>query len=131
MDLYDIIGVSRNASLEEIKVAYRKLAFKYHPDLNPNGEEKFKQINVAYEILKDPEKRQKYDFMQKYGMTDQDIFNKYYGDPDVIMAMELEELLNLFFGQLDQLYRTFITNIRKRARTFLKGLSNLIFGRSK
>ncbi len=63
-DYYDILGVNRKASLSEIKKAYRKLARKYHPDLNPGdeaAEKKFKEINQAYEILKDQEKRRQYD----------------------------------------------------------------------
>ncbi|MDK2794030.1 MAG: molecular chaperone DnaJ [Caldanaerobacter sp.] len=63
-DLYEILGVDRNASQEEIKKAYRRLAKKYHPDLNPGdkeAEQKFKEINEAYEILSDPQKRAQYD----------------------------------------------------------------------
>ncbi len=63
-DYYKILGVSRNATEKEIKKAYRKLARQYHPDANPNdptAEEKFKEINEAYEVLSDPEKRKKYD----------------------------------------------------------------------
>ncbi len=69
-DYYKILGVSRNATEEEIKIAYRKLALKYHPDRNPGdkvAEEKFKEINEAYEVLKNPEKRAMYD---RYGTTD-------------------------------------------------------------
>jgi len=63
-DYYQILSVSRNASEKEIKQAYRRLARKYHPDLNlgdKSAEAKFKEINAAYEVLSDPEKRKKYD----------------------------------------------------------------------
>ena len=68
-DYYDILGVSKTASLEDIKKAYRKLARKYHPDLNPGDKEaetRFKEINEAYEVLSDAEKRQKYDQFGQY-----------------------------------------------------------------
>jgi curved DNA-binding protein len=63
-DYYALLGVSRDATAKDIKQAYRKLARKYHPDVNPNdksAEAKFKEINAAYEVLSDPEKRKKYD----------------------------------------------------------------------
>ncbi len=67
VDYYKILGLDKNASQEDIKKAYRKLARKLHPDLNPNDKEahkKFQQVNEANEVLSDPEKRKKYD---KYG----------------------------------------------------------------
>jgi len=74
-DYYSILGVNRNASEREIKQAYRRLARKFHPDVNPgdkSAEAKFKQINEAYEVLSDKEKRQKYDqFGEQWQYADQ------------------------------------------------------------
>ena len=74
-DFYQTLGISRTASDKDIKQAYRKLARKYHPDVNPgnkSAEEKFKEINNAYEVLSDPEKRKKYDqFGDKWQYADQ------------------------------------------------------------
>lgn len=78
-DYYKILGVDKSASQDEIKKAFRKLAMKYHPDKNKGdkaSEEKFKDINEAYEVLSDPEKRKKYD-----QLGDNWKYYQQYGDP--------------------------------------------------
>ena len=63
-DYYEVLGLKKDASDEEIKKAFRKMAMKYHPDKNPGdkkAEEAFKEVNEAYSILSDPEKKQRYD----------------------------------------------------------------------
>src|SRR6266704_1208633 len=63
-NLYDVLGVAKTASADEIKKAYRKLARQYHPDKNPGdkeAEERFKEVQTAYDVLSDPEKRKQYD----------------------------------------------------------------------
>src|SRR3989442_7137494 len=70
-DLYEILGVSRTASAEDIKKAYRKLARKYHPDINPGkkeAEERFKELSFAYDVLSDRDKRKLYDEFGEEGL---------------------------------------------------------------
>src|SRR5690606_20041147 len=69
-DFYKVLGVASNASSDEIKKAYRKLAKQYHPDANPNdatAAERFKEISEAYSVLSDDAKRKQYDEMRRYG----------------------------------------------------------------
>ncbi|MGB5325905.1 MAG: DnaJ domain-containing protein, partial [Pseudomonadales bacterium] len=68
-DYYKILGVQPEADAKEIKTAYRKLARKYHPDMNPDAgaEDKFKEVAEAYEVLKSDERRAEYDELRKYG----------------------------------------------------------------
>ena len=80
--LYEVLGISKGATEKEIKSAYKKLAKKYHPDLNkgPEAEAKMKEINKAYEILSDPKKREMYDeFGEKAIEADfnEEILNSY------------------------------------------------------
>jgi curved DNA-binding protein len=94
-DYYGILGVPRNASDAEIKKAYRKLAMQYHPDRNPGKEkwanEKFKEINEAYGVLGDPQKRKQYDQFGTVGNIG-DIFGSHF------TAATFEEMMKDFGG---------------------------------
>lgn len=85
-DYYDVLGVQRNASTDEIKKSYRKLALQYHPDRNPNNkeaEEKFKEATEAYEVLSDQQKRQRYDQFGHQGMRGGSDFHQYQDINDI------------------------------------------------
>ena len=116
LDFYKILGVAPTASVAEIKQAYRKLAREHHPDLNPGNyysEEMFKLINVAYEVLKDPEKRRQFDFLRRYGVNFQSPFAR---NPTEV---ELEELVRVYSQQLEELFNQWIKRIQNRINTIL------------
>src|SRR5437667_1368193 len=108
-DYYKILGVDKKATEKEIRQAYRKLARKYHPDVNPgdkSAEEKFKEINEANEVLSDPEKRKKYDelstYYQQYGRMPGTGAGPMGGDGGAryeYRTMTEEDLEDLFGGQ--------------------------------
>jgi curved DNA-binding protein len=94
-DYYDILGVNKKARDEEIKRAYRKLAMKYHPDRNPNkkeAEERFKEINEAYAVLSDQEKRKQYDTFGAEG------FRQRFTQEDIFRGFDFDEILSGLFG---------------------------------
>jgi molecular chaperone DnaJ len=102
-DYYEVLGVSKNASKDEIKDAYRKLAMQYHPDRNkaPDAEEKFKEISEAYAVLSDDEKRQQYDVLGHAG------FDQRYSTEDIFRGADFESIFrDIGFGFGD-LFRTF------------------------
>lgn len=89
-DYYEVLGVSKNATAEEIKKAYRKMAIKYHPDKNPDdkeAEEKFKEAAEAYEVLSKPEKKQRYDQFGHAGMGGASGFSGQNMNMDDIFSM--------------------------------------------
>jgi molecular chaperone DnaJ len=99
-DYYEVLGVSKTATKEEIKDAYRKLALKYHPDRNkaPDAEERFKEISEAYAVLSDDEKRSQYDQLGHAG------FDQRYTTEDIFRGADFESIFresNFGFGLRD------------------------------
>jgi curved DNA-binding protein len=104
-DYYAVLGVTRDATAEAIKKAYRKLALKYHPDKNPGdkrAEEKFKEITEAYAVLSDPEKRRQYDQFGQAG------FEQRFSREDIFRGFDVGDIFREFgFGTDDIFGRLF------------------------
>ena len=107
-DYYKILGVSRDASQDEIKKAYRRLAFKYHPDRNkdPDAAEKFKEISEAYAVLSDPEKRKMYDMYGSAGVHQKYSYEDIFRDADfsdfedLFTSFGFSDPFSMFFGSM-------------------------------
>ncbi|MBU7042974.1 MAG: molecular chaperone DnaJ [Theionarchaea archaeon] len=102
-DYYEVLGIQKNATSDEIKKAYRKLARKYHPDVNPDkqeAEEKFKELSEAYEVLMDPQKRQRYDQFGHEGVRNS-FGSGGFQWSDFSHFSDIEDILSNLFGGRD------------------------------
>lgn len=110
-DYYKILGVERNATEQDIKKAYRKMAMKYHPDRNPGNEkwanDKFKEVNEAFGVLGDPEKRRQYDQFGTVGTAD-DMFRSTYTRTTFEDLMKDFGGAGLRFDFLDSIFENFL-----------------------
>jgi DnaJ-class molecular chaperone len=116
LDYYSILGISKEADSNDLRTAYRRLAFQYHPDRNadnPEAAEKMKEINEAYAVLSDPSKKRQYDSMKdQYGDTAYTHFRSSYSEHDIFSGSDInkifEELARDFgFRGFDELFREF------------------------
>lgn len=121
-DYYEVLGVDKKASKEEIKKAYRRLAKKYHPDMNKDdpkkAEEKFKEISEAYGVLSDDTKRRQYDMFGHAGIDSR------YTQEDIFRTINFEDIfgdLGFAFGGFDSIFDTFFGGARARRRGPIKG----------
>ncbi|NVM01703.1 MAG: DnaJ domain-containing protein [Candidatus Helarchaeota archaeon] len=136
-DLYDILGVNSNASADEIRSSYRRLARKFHPDINPNkdAEERIKLINIAYGVLSDPVKRQQYDFMRRYGVSN-NVYSANYGETvefkslseffEFLSKIDDEEFEKILDSLFSQLFLNFIKGLWEMGDRFRKRIRQTI-----
>jgi len=115
-DYYQILGVDQKAGPRQIKDVYRKLAFRYHPDRNsqnPAAAEKMKEVNEAYAVLSDPDKRREYDAMrQQFGSSAYSRFRQNYSEHDIFSGSDINQILEQMaraFGLrgFDEIFREF------------------------
>jgi molecular chaperone DnaJ len=109
-DYYELMGVARDASLDDIKKAYRKAAMKYHPDRNPGdkaAEEKFKQVSEAYEVLSDQTKRQQYDQFGHEGLKSAFGPGGFDFSRDFTHVGDLQDILGSLFGDRGGIFEEF------------------------
>ncbi len=115
-DYYQILGVDQKANAKEIKNAYRKLAFEYHPDRNnknPEAAEKMKSVNEAYAVLSDATKRREYDTLrQQFGSSAYSQFRQNYSEQDIFSGSDINQILEQMaraFGLrgFDEIFREF------------------------
>ncbi|QXE89869.1 DnaJ domain-containing protein [Geomonas subterranea] len=111
-DYYEVLGLKKGASAEEIKRAYRKLAVKYHPDKNPGdkqAEERFKEINEAYAVLSDPKKKEQFD---QFGSTN---FHQRFSQEDIFRGFNVDDMFrDQGFGTDDIFSRIFGDAVRRQ-----------------
>ena len=111
-DYYEVLGVKKGASIDEIKRAYRKLAVKYHPDKNPGdkqAEERFKEINEAYAVLSDPKKKEQFD---QFGSTN---FHQRFSQEDIFRGFNVDDMFrDQGFGTDDIFSRIFGDAMRRQ-----------------
>lgn len=140
-DYYKILGVAENASQEEIKVAYRKLAFQYHPDRNkesPEAGDRMKEINESYAVISDSEKRREYDAMRRaYGSSAYGRFRQNYSEHDIFKGSDIDEIFEEMgrafgFRSFDEIFREFYGSDYRSfefRRPGVRGRGYVFFGR--